>query len=83
MISSSIDNVEVTSEDIENFFEEGMFMINFRHLNVLSLIGVVFERKDRPLVILPFMENGNLHTLISRERMVDSCLFLVLCNLTH
>jgi len=78
MISSSTDTVEEMSEDIKKFLEEGMFMINFRHPNVLSLIGVVFERKDRPLVILPFMENGNLHTLISRERMVDSCLSLVL-----
>jgi len=83
MITSSTDTVEVTSEDIEKFLEEGMFMINFRHPNVLSLIGVVFEKKDRPLVILPFMENGNLHSLISRERMVENCLSSVLYNLTH
>ena len=39
-------------------------MIDFKHANVLSLIGVVYERKDLPLVVLPFMENGDLCMLI-------------------
>ena len=42
-------------------------MKNFEHKNVLSLIGVSFETEGTPLVVLPFMANGDLLAYL-RER---------------
>lgn len=61
----------MTFEDLESFLTEGMMMITFRHANVMSLVGAVFEEGDRPLVVLPYMENGDLCTLIRRDDVVS------------
>lgn len=58
-------------EDLENFLTEGTLMIDFKHENVLSLIGVVYEKADLPLVVLPFMENGDLCTFVKKEDLVS------------
>nr|XP_006820954.1 PREDICTED: hepatocyte growth factor receptor-like [Saccoglossus kowalevskii] len=42
------------------FLREGVFMKDFKHKNVLRLIGVCLHQKECPLVILPYMKNGNL-----------------------
>lgn len=62
---------EVRTEDMENFLTEGVMMVDFKHKNVLSLIGVVYEEGDRPLVVLPYMENGDLCTFIKRDDVVS------------
>ena len=46
-------------------------MIDFKHENVLSLVGVVSEERERPLVVLPYMENGDLCTYIKRDDLVS------------
>lgn len=71
---SYLEDKEVSFEDLENFLTEGVLMIDFKHENVLSLIGVVYEEGDRPLVVLPFMENGDLCTFIKRDEVVSHCL---------
>ena len=58
-------------DDFENFLAEGTLMIDFKHKNVLSLIGVVQEEGQRPLVVLPYMENGDLCTFIKKGEMVS------------
>lgn len=65
-----VDSLEVTFDDHQNFLAEGTLMINFRHENVLSLIGVVTEKGERPLVVIPYMENGDLCTLVRRNDLV-------------
>jgi len=45
-------------------------MIDFCHENVLSLIGIVWEDHDSPRVVLPYMENGDVKTLLKREELV-------------
>ena len=45
-------------------------MFDFKHANVISLIGVVYERKDLPLVVLPYMENGDLCSFIRQTNVV-------------
>ena len=56
-------------EDLENFLAEGTLMINFKHENVLSLVGVVSVTGERPLVVLPYMENGDLCTFLKRDEV--------------
>ena len=41
-------------------------MQQFKHKNVLSLIGVCFDGSE-PMLVLPFMENGDLLTYIRSE----------------
>ena len=61
----------MSHQDLENFLAEGTLMIDFKHENVLSLIGVVQEDGERPLVVLPYMENGDLCSFIKMEDVVS------------
>ena len=42
-------------------------MKNFDHKNVLSLIGVSIDENGSPLVVLPFMANGDLLRYVRNE----------------
>ncbi|XP_069141590.1 hepatocyte growth factor receptor-like [Argopecten irradians] len=54
--------------DIGEFMNEALIMKDFDHPNVLSLIGVCVDKAEFPLVILPFMANGDLLAYIRDER---------------
>lgn len=43
-------------------------MKDFDHPNVMSLIGICFNEKGSPMVILPFMSHGDLLTYIRKEK---------------
>lgn len=64
-------------EQLENFLTEGTLMIDFKHENVMSLVGVIWEEGDRPLVVLPYMENGDLSGLIKSPSTVSSLPYLI------
>ncbi|XP_033114548.1 hepatocyte growth factor receptor-like isoform X3 [Anneissia japonica] len=51
-------------QDMVHFLQEGMMMKDFKHENVLALIGVCINKEGVPLVILPFMKHGDLLTYI-------------------
>jgi len=57
-------------EDLEDFLSEGVLMIDFKHENVLSLVGIVYEPGERPLVVLPYMENSDLCSFVKRDDLV-------------
>ena len=61
----------MTMDMLEDFLSEATLMIDFRHDNVLSLIGVVWEQSERPLVVLPFMENGDLRKVVRDQSTVS------------
>lgn len=43
-------------------------MKDFKHENVLTLIGVCLKDEDLPMIVLPFMANGDLLTYIRCEK---------------
>ena len=48
--------------------KECVTMQHFQHPNVLSLIGVCVDAGPAPYMVMPFMENGSLLSIIKNER---------------
>ncbi|XP_061212895.1 tyrosine-protein kinase Mer [Neopsephotus bourkii] len=59
--------------EIEEFLSEAACMKDFNHPNVIKLLGVCMELSSqqvpRPMVILPFMKYGDLHSFLLRSRL--------------
>ncbi|XP_018428540.1 PREDICTED: tyrosine-protein kinase Mer [Nanorana parkeri] len=59
--------------EIEEFLSEAACMKDFNHLNVINLLGVCLEvgprRIPKPMVILPFMKYGDLHSFLLSSRI--------------
>uniref|UniRef100_A0A673J8B6 Tyrosine-protein kinase receptor TYRO3 n=1 Tax=Sinocyclocheilus rhinocerous TaxID=307959 RepID=A0A673J8B6_9TELE len=65
-----------SSSDIEQCLKEAAYMKDFHHPNVIELIGVSLHRRAQqrlpiPMVILPFMKHGDLHTFLLMSRLGD------------
>ena len=63
-------NLDLTSErELKAFLEESLLMKDFKHPNILSLVGVCFDTPDGvPFIILPFMANGCLKDFLKKKR---------------
>uniref|UniRef100_A0A4X1VJD9 Tyrosine-protein kinase Mer n=2 Tax=Sus scrofa TaxID=9823 RepID=A0A4X1VJD9_PIG len=59
--------------EIEEFLSEAACMKDFNHPNVIRLLGVCIEMSPqgipKPMVILPFMKYGDLHTYLLYSRL--------------
>lgn len=65
-----------SSGDIEQCLKEAAYMKDFHHPNVIKLIGVSLHRRPSqrlpiPMVVLPFMKHGDLHTFLLLSRLGD------------
>uniref|UniRef100_A0A665ULK4 Tyrosine-protein kinase receptor TYRO3 n=1 Tax=Echeneis naucrates TaxID=173247 RepID=A0A665ULK4_ECHNA len=63
-----------SSGDIEQCLKEAAYMKDFNHPNVIQLIGVSLHRRPGqrlpiPMVVLPFMKHGDLHTFLLLSRL--------------
>ncbi|XP_075418663.1 tyrosine-protein kinase Mer [Tenrec ecaudatus] len=62
-----------SQREIEEFLREAACMKDFNHPNVISLLGVCIEMSSqgipKPMVILPFMKYGDLHTYLLYSRL--------------
>nr|XP_020018140.1 tyrosine-protein kinase receptor UFO isoform X5 [Castor canadensis] len=70
-----------TRSELEDFLSEAVCMKEFDHPNVMRLIGVCFQDSERegfpePVVILPFMKHGDLHSFLLYSRLGDQPMFL-------
>ncbi|XP_076830010.1 tyrosine-protein kinase Mer [Brachyhypopomus gauderio] len=69
-----------SQREIEEFLNEAACMKDFNHPNVIRLLGVCLEvgpgHFPKPMVILPFMKYGDLHSFLLRSRLGDSPLYL-------
>ncbi|XP_041610722.1 tyrosine-protein kinase Mer isoform X2 [Vulpes lagopus] len=62
-----------SQREIEEFLSEAACMKDFNHPNVIRLLGVCIELSSqgipKPMVILPFMKYGDLHTYLLYSRL--------------
>ncbi|XP_074502377.1 tyrosine-protein kinase Mer [Sebastes fasciatus] len=69
-----------SQREIEEFLNEAACMKDFNHHNVIRLLGVCLEvglgNFAKPMVILPFMKYGDLHSFLLRSRLRESPVFL-------
>nr|XP_020458613.1 tyrosine-protein kinase Mer [Monopterus albus] len=69
-----------SQKEIEEFLNEAACMKDFNHPNVIKLLGVCLEvgsgNFPKPMVILPFMKYGDLHSFLLRSRLGESPMFL-------
>ena len=56
-----------STQDIERMVKEVSAMLNFKHPNVMSLIGVCLDG-EMPLIIMPFMSNGSVLEFVKSHR---------------
>ena len=54
-------------EQADDIFKEALQMRDLDHRNVMSLVGVCFNKSD-PCIVMPYMENGSLLTHLRKER---------------
>ena len=58
-----------SKNEVEEFFDESILMMDFKHPNILGLAGVCFDTPDGvPFIILPFMANGSLKDYLKNKR---------------
>ncbi|MEQ2241022.1 hypothetical protein ILYODFUR_021111, partial [Ilyodon furcidens] len=69
-----------SQREIEEFLNEAACMKDFNHPNVIKLRGVCLDvgsgHFPKPMVILPFMKHGDLHSFLLRSRLKESPFFL-------
>ena len=54
----------------QEFLDEGLTMAKFAHRNVLPLIGIGFDDDKAPLIVTPYMPNGDLRTWLRTKTNV-------------
>ena len=55
------------TSDFETLAKEVCTVLSFKHVNVLSLIGVCIDG-ETPLLIMPFMSNGSVLDYVRNHR---------------
>ena len=62
---------DLDQKQIENFLREGVLMKNFHQAHIMSLLGVCIGPNQEPMVILPFMANGDLRNYVKDKKKVS------------
>ena len=55
------------SSDVSRLSKEIKLMVSFNHPNVMTLRGVCLDQEN-PLLIMPFMTNGNLLAYVRQNK---------------
>ncbi|XP_067831204.1 tyrosine-protein kinase receptor UFO-like [Heptranchias perlo] len=70
-----------TRTEMEDFLREAVCMKEFDHPNVMRLLGVCLQNHENegfpsPVVILPYMKHGDLHSFLLYSRLQESPVYL-------
>ena len=65
---------------MKTFIDEAMLMRSFRHEHVLSMLGISFDIYGQPLVILPYLGNGDLLSYLRSRSKVSSMMSKLLVS---
>ena|SRR6218665_1553611 len=65
------------------FLDEALTMREFDHVHVLKLIGIVIDKEEFPLVVLPFMKHGDLLSYIRCADNVSLSVFVNVVSSVH
>ncbi|XP_061828353.1 tyrosine-protein kinase receptor UFO [Nerophis lumbriciformis] len=70
-----------TRSEMEDFLREAVCMKDFDHANVMRLLGVCLQTVESegypsPVVILPYMKHGDLHSYLLYSRLGDCPVYL-------
>jgi hypothetical protein len=52
-------------------------MRNFKHERILELIGISFDTNNAPLIVTPFLKNGNVRDYVRNANNVCSLVSIV------
>lgn len=63
--------------DEQQFLQEAFVMKEFHHENVMTLVGICVDVDSQPLVILPFMEHGDLLSYLHDDTHIPTVRDLV------
>jgi len=63
---------DFNQEAIESFLAEGVIMKDFNHPHILRLLGMSIDERGNPMVILPYMANGDLRSYVKDKTRVRS-----------
>ncbi|XP_038054123.1 hepatocyte growth factor receptor-like [Patiria miniata] len=75
----AVKTVQDTSDPklVVRFLDEGFIMTRFDHVNVMGLLGLTFDTDNNPLLVLPFMANGDLKKfMIKKKKSMPTSLLL-------
>jgi len=62
----------MSMDDVRLFVDEALTMTQFDHEHVLHIVGISFDANSLPMVVLPFMQHGDLLSFIRNENNVSS-----------
>lgn len=63
--------------DVPQFLKEAYVMKNFDHENVMGLIAICMDMEETPLVVLPYMEHGDLLSYLHEDKHVRSIMLRI------
>jgi len=61
----------MSMDDAKLFVDEALTMTQFDHEHVLHIVGISFDANSLPMVVLPFMQHGDLLSFIRDENNVS------------
>ncbi|XP_023931649.1 hepatocyte growth factor receptor [Lingula anatina] len=64
-------------QHLDEFLREAALMTSFRHDHVLALLGICFEVDGNPMIVLPYMANGDLKSYIENSKNAPTGLQLL------
>lgn len=66
----------MSMEEVKMFVDEALTMTKFDHKHVLNIVGIAFDSNSFPMVVLPFMQHGDLLSFIRDDRNVRLYIFI-------